>query len=64
MLIRVIYNNGSHDMVKRWVLDRLLQEGKVKQFRRAGRWVAPGHDLMRREGERIYRGNERRRITQ
>lgn len=63
MLIRVLYKNGTFDMVKPQVLDFLIGQDKVTSFKRAESWAVVGRDPVRanRPGE-AYRGPERRFI--
>ena len=63
MMIRVIYANGSYDMVKDQMLDKLLERGDVAGFQRAEGWVVIGRDRTRqrsRQSEGQYAGPERR----
>ncbi len=61
MLIRVMYNNGTFDMVKPGLLDSLLSNQKISSFKRSTGWVVVGRDPIRsssRAGR--YHGPERR----
>ena len=62
MLIAVQYRNGSFDMVKEMVLDKLITEQKISLFRRESGWVVVARDPVRREKSsgRYYMGVERR----
>ena len=63
MMIRVIYANGSYDMVKDQMLDRMLDRGDVAGFQRAEGWVVIGRDRVRqrsRQSDGQYPGPERR----
>jgi len=60
MLIRVIYSNGRHDMVKPELLDRLIDDQKVRHFRRASGWTTPGRDPVRYQLRRALPQDERR----
>ncbi len=39
MLISVIYRDGKHDMVKDFILNRLIEEEKITRFKRSDGWV-------------------------
>ncbi len=60
MLIRVKYMDEHFDMVRPDVLDRLLEEGKVREFQRHDGWVMPGVATLRRSNRNKYSGSERR----
>ncbi len=60
MLIKVIYQNDKHDMVKPVMLDILLFANKIKKFLRSGGWVTVGVDKIRGIGG-YYEGSERRK---
>lgn len=60
MLIPVIFNNGQQDMVKPFVLDRLIEAGSISSFRRSSGWIVIGRDPIRSSGNRIYCIPERR----
>lgn len=59
MLIRVIYQNDKHDMVKPHHLDELISSNKIKKFLRSQGWVTIGVDPVRGMGG-TYNGPERR----
>jgi hypothetical protein len=59
MMIRVQYENGSYDMVKKYLLDEGIKSGNVLKFRRKDGWAIVGIDSMRRSGYR-YNVPERR----
>jgi hypothetical protein len=64
MLIKVIYQNDKHDMVKPIMLNTLLFANKIKKFLRSEGWISVGIDNIRGTGG-YYEGPERRRnITQ
>jgi hypothetical protein len=60
MLIRVKYEDDRFDMVRPVMLNRLLEAGKVLEFRRSDGWVMPGIDSLRRGKMNAYFGTERR----
>lgn len=61
MLIPVIYPDGRHDLVKPFILDRLIDREEVRSFKRSSGWVALGVDPVRtRRGDNGYQGAERR----
>lgn len=60
MVIRVMYDNGSFDMVKASRLDDLIPAGKIARFLRTEGWVTVGVDPVRTSGRTAYDGPERR----
>jgi hypothetical protein len=48
MMIPVVYNSGTHDIVKAELLNRLLGSGMIEQFKRATGWVKVGIDPIRK----------------
>jgi hypothetical protein len=60
MLIRVIYQDDTYDMVKPLLLDMLISENKIKKFRRSEGWAAVGIDRMRGIGG-YHDGYEKRK---
>ncbi len=48
MLISVIYQDDTHDLVKPFLLNELLAAGKVKKFLRFDGWATVGVSPMRR----------------
>jgi hypothetical protein len=60
MLIRVKYVDDRFDMVRPEILDRLLEAGKVREFKRQEGWVLPGKDSVRCMNRNDYSGIERR----
>lgn len=62
MVIRVMYDNGSYDMVKASRLDDLIPTGTVSKFLRADGWVTVGVDPIRTAQVR-YDGPERREAS-
>lgn len=61
MMLRVMYNNGTFDLVNQRLLDVLLAGAKLTGFVRAGHWVFVGRDPIRATRDPAYRGEERRR---
>ncbi|SNB45856.1 GSU3473 family protein [Geobacter sp. DSM 9736] len=60
MLILVVYDDGTHDLIESYRLDYLISTGRVIQFCRSSGWVKVGRDPVRSSsGE--YHGTERRR---
>lgn len=62
MLIRVEYPNDKYDLVKPFLLNRLIAAGQVKKFFRSGQWATPEQYRIRRHNAR-YTGAERRNIS-
>ena len=60
MMIRIILEDGSYDMVKAFRLDDLLPTGKVAKFQRSSGWVTVGVDSIRTQSSRTHTGPERR----
>jgi hypothetical protein len=57
MLIRVRYDDGSSGMVDDSILESLLSEDRILEFRRTSGWVRVGRDPIRNQGvERRRRG--------
>ena len=59
MLILVVYDDGTHDLVEPYLLDYLITKGRVVQFCRSSGWIRIGRDPIRRGGSE-YDGTERR----
>ncbi len=60
MLISVIYPNGRHDMIKDFMLGRMIELGEIKQFKRKDGWVNIETDKIRKRNSRNYETIERR----
>lgn len=60
MMIRVFYTDGTFDMVKPKMLDYLLEQNKVKRFKRSTGWAVVGKDAIRSSSPNGYQGEERR----
>ena len=59
MLIRVIYHNAKHDMIKPLLLDHFISSNKIIKFLRSDGWTTVGTDQIR--GKSVYyEGPERR----
>lgn len=64
MMLPVIYNSGTHDIIKTEHLNRLLINGEIDQFRRNTGWVKVGIDPIRRFRQENYpMGQDRRQPT-
>lgn len=62
MLIPVLYANGKHDMVKDFMLSRLIDNREIEQFKRSEGWVNVRTGPLRgQKATRLYDGPERRR---
>ena len=59
MMVRVVYDDDSYDIVKASQLDELIIAGKVAKFLRAEGWVSVGHDPIR-VYHRNFNGSDRR----
>jgi len=65
MLIQVLYPGMQHDYVKDFMLDTLVETGRIIKFRRSSGWVTIGVDPVRsRTGGGAYAGVERREDRQ
>lgn len=61
MLLRVIYTDGSFDIVNQSALRTLIESCKVAKFKRSDGWVDIGSPHVRGiRSARIYSGPERR----
>ena len=58
-MIKVIYQNGTHDMVDPSVLCDLIAAKSIKNFYRSEGWVSVTTDPVRGRGG-SYKGTERR----
>jgi len=54
MMIPVVYNTGTHDIVKSEMLNRLLMNGVVDKFKRSTGWVKVGIEPIRRIRKEDY----------
>jgi hypothetical protein len=57
--IPVLFNNNHTSVVSTLELDRLLEDGSLRAFRRMSGWVIVGQDPVRGKGG-SYGGQERR----
>lgn len=65
MLISVMYPNGNYDLVKDFVLSRLIDEHGIVKFKRSSGWVdLTATDIRGTAGKTIYKGQERRQTEQ
>jgi len=61
MLIQVNWSDSRYDYVKDFMLESLIESGKVSRFLRRSGWVTVGVDPVRLSGEAAgYAGSERR----
>ena len=61
MLLRVIYTDGSFDIVDKFQLQALIESHSISKFKRTDGWVEVGSPLVRRQqSKREYTGPERR----
>jgi len=61
MLIRVKYQNNKFDMVKPWLLNRLINVNRIKAFCRRTGWVDISSDKIRSKCDSNYKGPDRRK---
>ena len=62
MLIPVIYPNGRHDMVKDFMLTRMIEHQEIIQFKRKDGWINIKSDQVRAKSRKFYNGPERRQL--
>ena len=63
MLIPVIYLNGKQDMVKDYLLNKLIEQRSITRFKRSEGWIELATGRIRsREPLPGFAGPERRRI--
>lgn len=61
MLIPVIYPDGKHDLVKDFMLSRLIDDQGIVQFKRKDGWISINADDIRaNRSMSLYSGEERR----
>ncbi|MDX2494264.1 MAG: hypothetical protein QNK27_04820 [Desulfuromusa sp.] len=61
MLIPVIYPNGKHDLVKDFILSKLIDDHEILKFKRSNGWVNASADNIRTGSSiSLYSGEERR----
>jgi hypothetical protein len=60
MLIRVMYDDGTYDMVKPKMLDQLLETEKLTSFKRSDSWAVVGRDALRSSRSQGHKGVEKR----
>jgi len=61
MLIPVIYPDGKHDLVKDFMLSRLIDDQGIVQFKRREGWISINADDVRiNQSRSLYSGEERR----
>jgi hypothetical protein len=60
MLIRVMYDDGTYDMVKPKMLDLLLERDKLTSFKRSDSWAVVSRDALRSSRSQGHKGLERR----
>ncbi len=62
MLISVVYTDGKHDMVKDFILNRLIEEKRIEKFKRSDGWVDIRTGRLRGSAKKFgYAGPERRK---
>jgi hypothetical protein len=55
-----MYDNKKYDVVKPFLLDRLIRSGRIEKFLRSEGWVVIGRDPVRKRDE-SYQGSDRRK---
>jgi hypothetical protein len=65
MLVQVNWTNNGYNYVQDYMLDELIQSGRVARFLRSSGWVVVGVDPIRAGGSsRKYTGMDRRSSDQ
>jgi hypothetical protein len=65
MLVQVNWTNNGYNYVQDFMLDELIQSGRVARFLRSSGWVVVGVDPIRSGGSgRKYTGTDRRSSDQ
>ncbi|WP_303720787.1 GSU3473 family protein [Malonomonas rubra] len=59
-MIRVIYRDGTEDLVTQKFLDILLFMGEVQMFQRDDDWAVIGVDPLRQKSRSAFSGEDRR----
>ena len=60
MLIPVVYPDGKHDLVKDFLLSRLIEDKGIAKFKRSDGWVSTSSKNLRRSENPFYDGPKRR----
>lgn len=60
MMIPVIYPDGKHDLVKDFILSRLIDDQGITKFKRRSGWVNISSDRIRKTRKPVYDGPEKR----
>jgi hypothetical protein len=64
MTMRVVYHDGSHDMISAVTFQQFIEREKIKMFYRSSedRWVVVGVDPIRKNSQKKgdFKGSERR----
>ena len=60
MLIRVMFDDGTYDMVKPKMLDLLLERDKLTSFKRSDSWAVVSRDALRSSRSQGHKDLERR----
>ncbi len=63
MLIKVRYLDGTTEMVRPSLLQYLIENCKISEFRRTHHWAIIGVDRIRSLRGHGYSGPERRRVS-
>jgi len=60
MLIPIVYTDGKHDMIKDFMLTRLIENEDICKFKRSSGWVFITSPEIRKAQNSAYEGHERR----
>ena len=61
MLIPVIYQNGKHDLVKDFLLSKLIEDESILKFKRGDGWVSISSTNIRGKAKNYYYSGPGRR---
>ncbi|WP_432823629.1 GSU3473 family protein [Trichloromonas sp.] len=60
MMIRVEYPDGTHQLVRPYVLSQLIAKQAITRFERSGGWAVLGEARLRSAGGSFHSGKNRR----
>ncbi len=63
MMIPIVYTNGRHDMIKDFMLSKLIDSRGISKFKRSSGWVDINSSEVRNSFKSDYTGPERRNLN-
>ncbi|MCK4503956.1 MAG: hypothetical protein KAU22_13050 [Desulfuromonadales bacterium] len=63
MLIPIVYPDGKHDMIKGFLLSRLIDDKGIAKFKRSSGWISITSNKIRSSQRSTYTGPERRQLN-